>query len=39
MIAYAKFNVFLNMGYILNGFKWILRLDATVTLSNAQDSF
>ena len=25
MIAYAKFNGFLNVGYIINGFKRILR--------------
>ena len=30
-IAYAKFNGFLNVGYILNGFK---VLDGTVTLLN-----
>ena len=26
MIAYAKFKGFLNVGYIINGFKWILSL-------------
>ena len=35
-IAYAKFHGILIAGYILNEFKYILCLDATVSLSNTR---
>ena len=47
MIAYAKFNGFLNEGYILNGFRWILNFSChcqrveyrTMPLSTTPNTF